>query len=540
MVVSTTKFNASNLFKFKAFSLSFFLLAFFLSFSLIGCGGGGGSSGNSGGGDDTGGTGGDGGNGEGNGGGNTPALEYTITFLNSNLDIINSIIKQEGSVNITAIANEFSITSAYRANNDTDVINNSFYENYNLTENINFYDIPDFNVTEIRTQEELNATRADLNGTYILLRDIELNSTEAGFEDDNGWLPIGNESNPFTGIFSGSGHNISGLWINATTDYVGLFGYTQYAKIKNIGVETNGEIKGNDRVGGIAGHIESYSSITNSYVSGNVNGIRYGVGGIAGSVAAGSSITNSYFAGNVNGTDRVGGITGWIDGSSIINSSATGSISGTNEVGGIAGYFVASSFITNSYAAGNVIGTGNHVGGIAGSVSDSSITNSYASGNVSGNDYVGGIAGVVDSSSITNSYASGDISGINSVGGIAGYVWWGSTIKNNAAINPSAIGSSDVNRIVGYIDTSPNVLNNFALSSMDGGDNSGSFTNIGSLNYHGTGKDIGNFTMQTTYSSEIIGDGDGGLGWSFHDDNPSAPWTIDENDSYPYFYWQNL
>jgi hypothetical protein len=41
MAVSTAKFNASDLFKFKASSL---LLAFFLSFSLIGCGGGGGGS----------------------------------------------------------------------------------------------------------------------------------------------------------------------------------------------------------------------------------------------------------------------------------------------------------------------------------------------------------------------------------------------------------------------------------------------------------------------------------------------------------------
>jgi hypothetical protein len=41
MVVSINKFNISNLFKFNVLS---FLLAFFLSFSLIGCGGGGGGS----------------------------------------------------------------------------------------------------------------------------------------------------------------------------------------------------------------------------------------------------------------------------------------------------------------------------------------------------------------------------------------------------------------------------------------------------------------------------------------------------------------
>ena len=39
------------------------------------------------------------------------------------------------------------------------------------------------------------------------------------------WTPIGNGIVPFTGNFDGGGHTISGLYINSTSDYQGLFGY---------------------------------------------------------------------------------------------------------------------------------------------------------------------------------------------------------------------------------------------------------------------------------------------------------------------------
>ena len=51
-----------------------------------------------------------------------------------------------------------------------------------------------------------------------------------------GWLPIGDESNPFVAEFDGNGYNISNLGIRRDQAYVGLFGRTRGAAIRNIGL----------------------------------------------------------------------------------------------------------------------------------------------------------------------------------------------------------------------------------------------------------------------------------------------------------------
>ena len=63
---------------------------------------------------------------------------------------------------------------------------------------------------------------------------------EAWKLDHTGWLPIGNDVTPFTGNFNGAGHKITGLWINRTGDYIGLFGFIDGAVIKNVGVILKG------------------------------------------------------------------------------------------------------------------------------------------------------------------------------------------------------------------------------------------------------------------------------------------------------------
>ena len=85
---------------------------------------------------------------------------------------------------------------------------------------------------------QLNQLRNYLNQSNVyfkLMADIDL--TEF-LEDENptqGWQPVGNSSANFKGILDGNNHTISGLWIDrSTTDYVGLFGYTSGAKIKDL------------------------------------------------------------------------------------------------------------------------------------------------------------------------------------------------------------------------------------------------------------------------------------------------------------------
>ncbi|MDR1977046.1 MAG: InlB B-repeat-containing protein [Campylobacteraceae bacterium] len=395
-----------------------------------------------------------------------------------------------------------------------------------------------FDGTHIYNQDDLNKVRNNLKGNYILMNDIALADNGAGY-DGSGWLPIGDGYvNIFKGTFDGNGHKITGLWIDrGSAYYVGLFGVTEGATIKNLGVEIGSRgVKGKDQVGGIAGAFERGGTITNSYSTGSVSGDNE-VGGIAGWVRSSSSITNSYFTGSVSSSNsHVGGIAGEIDSSSITNSYSTGSVSGGNDAGGIAGNVARGGTITNSYSTGSVSG-GSYVGGIAGYLySDSTITNSYSTGSVSGTGiYVGGIAGTAEqNSSITNSYSTGSISGgSNGVGGIAGHLGPRSSITNNAAINPSVSSGIYVNRIVGSIYGSGiTISNNFALNTM---------TVTGSTgNNAGTSKTITNLKTQSTYSNPVNGDGNGGLGWKFGN-NDANPWKIvsNKNNGLPYLYWEN-
>ena len=240
----------------------------------------------------------------------------------------------------------------------------------------------------IRTSEQLeyfsvftNAGKS-FGGEYIKLgADISLNDATnwnnwATTAPANFWTPIGTINNPFIGTFDGVGYVISGVYINNTSNYQGLFGYIG-GIIKNLGVIAS-YVKGNDNVGGLAGYKYGSGGITNCYSAGNVTGTGY-VGGLVGYNGNGS-ITNCYATGNVAGTgNRVGGLAGY-NGSVITNCYATGNVTGTGYVGGLVGSNTApgGNIISNSYATGNVTGTGTNVGGLAGGSSSSiSTSNNY-------------------------------------------------------------------------------------------------------------------------------------------------------------------
>ncbi len=63
--------------------------------------------------------------------------------------------------------------------------------------------------------------------------------------------PIGTNSAAFSGIFDGNGKTVT-VAINVAGNYVGLFGYTSGATIKNLTV--NGSVKGSKYVGGVVGY----------------------------------------------------------------------------------------------------------------------------------------------------------------------------------------------------------------------------------------------------------------------------------------------
>ncbi len=103
-----------------------------------------------------------------------------------------------------------------------------------------------------------------LSGHYALGSDITTGGT---------FTPVGGVT-PFSGIFDGLGHTITGLSISSPgTNDVGLFGATNGAIIRNVGL-TNVNITGANNVGGLVGSNQN-GSISNSYATGSVTGVQH-------------------------------------------------------------------------------------------------------------------------------------------------------------------------------------------------------------------------------------------------------------------------
>ncbi|MFP4452602.1 MAG: filamentous hemagglutinin N-terminal domain-containing protein, partial [Desulfobacterales bacterium] len=162
------------------------------------------------------------------------------------------------------------------------------------------------------TETDLQGMNGDRSGNYVLGADIDASAT-LGWNSDEGFAPVGDGplggDNKFTGTFDGLGHTISDLIIERPgSDYQGLFGYTEGATIRNVGLE-GGSVTGDSYVGGLVGHNYYHSEVSNSYATGDVTGTEY-IGGLVGFNEIGSTVSNSYATGDVTGTEDVGGLVG--------------------------------------------------------------------------------------------------------------------------------------------------------------------------------------------------------------------------------------
>ncbi|MFY4792787.1 beta strand repeat-containing protein, partial [Aliarcobacter butzleri] len=226
--------------------------------------------------------------------------------------------------------------------NVTKLSNTLFEDGFGTTLNpykiTNWTQLQNINNSNILTQ----------NYYFNLLNNINSSTTGYMGNSGEGWNPIGNDTNSFTGTFDGLGFTISNLYINRPTqDYVGLFGFESSSSfIRNLGL-VNATVTGKDFVGGLVG--TKYGLIENSYVAGTISG-NSTVGGLVGDNNA--KIENSYATGEVRGNSRVGGLVGQNNGSIINNSYASGTVtrlsgSDTN-FGGLLGYANFGT-ITNSF-----------------------------------------------------------------------------------------------------------------------------------------------------------------------------------------------
>ena len=221
------------------------------------------------------------------------------------------------------------------------------------------------------------------------------------------WIPIGTSyTNRYQGTFDGNGKTISNLYINATSDDTGFFGYAEKGSIKNITFD-NATVKstGNQFTGILAGFeelciIENIKTLANCSVEGKED-----VGGIVG--RASGDIGNCENHAMVNGANVVGGIVGDYreSGKSIISCANYGVVTGTeNSVGGIAGGF-GSGTIQNCANYGDITGA-DFVGNLIGDGYICNLNNVLGTGNViatSDTERAGLLVGRIQDSSSTAS-----------------------------------------------------------------------------------------------------------------------------------------
>ena len=289
-----------------------------------------------------------------------------------------------------------------------------------------------------------------------LMADIDMSSLCHPADDSKGvaelsWSPISdvaknNQYPIFTwrGQFDGNGKTISNLYINATSDYQGLFGYglsndkSIIGVIKNLTL-ANVNVKNTACcTGALIGGADNFEITQVVISSGTVEGEISVVGGICG-----QADTESKFLSCEN------------------RAQIKSQTDNTNNIGGICGN-VNSSHIEKCANYGNINSQGVNVGGICGSsIGSSSITTSANYGDIVGKNSVGGIIGYASNASISNSLTTGDVKSITVAAGfVIGCCYNAITLSNTVAYNSGATltdGETTHTLAIGYTDSSASV-----------------------------------------------------------------------------------
>ena len=278
---------------------------------------------------------------------------------------------------------------------------------------------------EISSAAELAWFRDYVNGTIVnegekdktthpsasatLTADIDLSefchaADGTKYTDEPSWTPIGNSNNMYRGTFDGNCKTIRNLYINATSDDTGFFGYAGAGSIKNITFNNAKVNSSGNNTGILAGDagsciIENIKTLANCSVEGNSF-----VGGILG--AARDNISNSENHAMVKGSYAVGGVVGCYEGSSKSISSCAnyGAVTGTSKVGGMVGHF-STGTIQNSANYGDITGA-YYVGNLIGNAQICYLNNVLGTGNVTATwnkEYAGLLVGYIGNSSSTAS-----------------------------------------------------------------------------------------------------------------------------------------
>lgn len=324
----------------------------------------------------------------------------------------------------------------------------------------------------VTNEEQLASIAFYVNDSSMTFKDKFFKVT-ADIALTKAWSPIGIfGKNPnglgnrvFSGSFDGASKTISGLTINDTASYSGLFGLIRGGSISNVVIKDakmnvgsvagvlvgladsvtvenctvdNAEIKGTEHVGGLVGEAK-YVTVTNIAVTGSVSGTN-NVGGAMGSVQNGT-ITNLTNSATVTGKSTVGGVVGVSssvgDESSISMALNYGAVTGTKDVGGV----VAKISTTKIERVGNYgaltadESSMSNVGGVVGVASNKSVVNEvFNAGKVSVKKVMatGGVFGSLKNSTAKNVFNQGELAGqASNLGGLAGIIDGQSNVESS-------------------------------------------------------------------------------------------------------------
>ena len=258
----------------------------------------------------------------------------------------------------------------------------------------------------ITKAEELAWFRNQVNGgnNFICAKisdDVEVidMSTVCHAEDksqnliEKSWKPIGkyDYGYQYRGTFDGNGKTITNLYINASQNNVGLFGYTYEGTIKNLTFE--------------------YANVTNTGVFTGIL-VGYATGDANTSKLQNIKISNTC---QMKGGKETGGIAGDLCNANAYNCVNYATVQGNNRVGGLFGYCsVENSSITTCANYGNVTATSTDAGGLVGDFISGTILDCANYGDVKGTECVAGMAGYVSKGKIQNVFNYGNISATNS------------------------------------------------------------------------------------------------------------------------------
>lgn len=391
----------------------------------------------------------------------------------------------------------------------------------------------------------------ELDADYALGNDFACSSS---------FTPVGDDSTQFTGTLDGAGFTIDNLEITSSTDYVGLFGYTNGATISDlsltnatvtataagdvyvatlVGRATDTTIDGVDidttmSIGGAAstqfsGGMIGYmwdGELSDCSASGEITYSQNASnsGGVVGTIQNAnisdttSTVTMDFQTSDVEGNlvGVLAGNIGGIEAVTVTNCSTDGEIlagSDSSNVGGFAGNTNDFVTISDSHSTSSVSAwdgseyVAGFVGRLVADVTDSYVDVEITTGSGSSDeaDYVGCFAGTIHSSSeISDSYAEGSIvaTGIaGSAGGFAGEN--NGTISNSYSTCTITGGGSDVGGFVG--DQYGDISNSWSSGDISGEDYIGGFLGYmdeGSVSNSYTVSDV---TCTADYDDAVVG-----------------------------------